>query len=198
MSLLREDYATNHMAPLRWTVFVPGFQAMLAYRLGSWCNGLSPWILRAPVRLVQNFLSYIVRNVYGIELYSTARIGRRFCIAHQHGIVIHKFAMIGDDCVVRQGVTIGGGGIRNDATGAPRLGDRVKVGAGAVIAGSISIGDDVVIGPNAVAMSNVPAGSIVTAPPSRIMTPPPRRAIPAEPTRSGAAEAAAVADGTQP
>jgi serine O-acetyltransferase len=74
----------------------------------------------------------------------------------------------------------------------------VKVGAGAVIAGSISIGDDVVIGPNAVAMSNVPAGSIVTAPPSRIMTPPPRRAIPAEPTRSGAAEAAAVADGTQP
>ncbi len=54
--------------------------------------------------------------------------------------------------------------MRNGA-GTPRLGDRVKVGAGAVIAGPISIGDDVSIGPNAVVMTNVPAGSTVTAPP---------------------------------
>ena len=61
----------------------------------------------------------------------------------------------------------------------------MKVGAGAVLAGPISIGDDVVIGPNAVVMTNVPAGSIVTAPPSRIMTAvavrPARRSRPTDP-----------------
>ena len=94
---------------------------MLAYRLGSLVQrprAVDP--ARARSGWSQRFLSFIVRNVYGIELYPTARIGRRFCIAHQHGIVIHKLAMIGDDCLVRQGVTIGAGGIRDDAARPPR------------------------------------------------------------------------------
>lgn len=129
-----------------------------------------------PVRLAVEAATFIVRNLYGIELYPTARIGRRLRIAHQHGIVIHPAAVIGDDCMIRHGVTIGADGVRDDGGRAPVLGDRVKLGVGAVIAGPVRIGDDVTVGPNAVVMTNVPAGSIVTAPPSRIMTPPPRRA----------------------
>jgi serine O-acetyltransferase len=169
LSLLREDYATNRRSRLKWTFFTPGFQAIAVYRLGVWCNGIRPWILRAPIRLVAGFLSFFVRNFYGIEIYPTAQIGRRFGIVHQHGIVIHKLAVIGDDCLIRQGVTIGAAA--GHRPGTPRLGNRVMVGAGAVIAGPISIGDHVSIGPNAVVMTNVPAGSTVTAPQSRIMPP---------------------------
>ena len=171
---MREDYATNTRSRVKWTLFTPGFQAIAVYRFGVWCNGIGPRILRAPLRLLQGFLSFFVRNFYGIELYPTAQIGRRLGIVHQHGIVIHKQAVIGDDCLIRQGVTIGSAaGVR---PGWPRLGNRVMVGVGAVLAGPISIGDDVSIGPNAVVMTDVPAGSIVTAPPARIMTLPPRRA----------------------
>jgi serine O-acetyltransferase len=172
---VREDHAANTRTKVKWTFFTAGFQALLAYRLGVWCHGLRPALLRAPLRLMAAFLAFLARNLYGIELFPTARVGRRVVIVHQHGIVIGKSAVIGDDCLIRQGVTIGGAGLRDDAR-APRLGDRVEVGAGAVLAGPIVIGDDVRIGPNAVVMTDVPAGSIVTAPPARIMTPPPRRA----------------------
>ena len=166
---------------MKWTFFTPGFQAIAVYRLGVWCNGLRPALLRAPLRLATGLLNFFVRNFYGIEIYPTAEIGRRFGIVHQHGIVIHKLAVIGDDCLVRQGVTIGAAGMREDVVPPPRLGHRVKIGAGAVLAGPIRIGDDVTIGPNAVVMTSVPAGSMVTAPPARIMTPPPRRAGPPAP-----------------
>jgi serine O-acetyltransferase len=171
--LLAEDHAANDRSRMKWTVSTPGFQAIAVHRLGVWCNGLGPALLRAPVRLAVGFLAFLVRTLYGIELHPTARVGRRLRIAHQHGIVIHPAAVIGDDCLIRQGVTIGGA---DDGAQAPRLGDRVKLGVGAVLAGPITIGDDVVIGPNAVVMVDVPARSIVTAPPARIMTPPPRRA----------------------
>lgn len=168
---LREDYATNDRKGT-WTFWTPGFQAAAVYRLGVWCNCIRPRVFRAPLRLAIGLVNFFVRNFYGTEIYPTANIGRRLRIAHQHGIVIHSRAEIGDDCLLRQGVTIGADG-RNLA--APQLGNRVKIGAGAVIAGPIIVGDDVTIGPNAVVMTNVPHGSIVASPQSRIMSPPPRR-----------------------
>jgi serine O-acetyltransferase len=182
---VREDYATNHRA--FWT---PGFQAAAVYRLGLWCNGIRRKPLRAPVRLVYWLLNVFVRNVYGIELYATARIGRRLRIAHQHGIVIHQHAVLGDDCILRQGVTIGTLRAGQKAP-PPVLGDRVEIGAGAVIVGPIRIGDDVVIGPNAVVMTNVPSGAIVASPQSRIVKPPPRR----QPAAAAPPEPAAGAPG---
>ena len=77
MSLLREDYATNTRSRLTWTFFTPGFQAILAYRLGVWCNGLSPGDPARAARGLPWVLSFFVRNFYGIELYPTAQIGRR-------------------------------------------------------------------------------------------------------------------------
>ena len=175
-ALVREDYAANQRG-----FWEPGFQALLAYRLGVWSNGLENRVLRGPPRLLHRFLSLIARNLYGIQLSAHTRIGRRLRIAHQHGIVISGAAVIGDDCLIRHGVTIGLlGGARTgrSATGAPRLGDRVEVGVGAVLIGPIRIGDDAVIGPNAVVMTHVPAGAIVASPQSRIVAPPPRREAP--------------------
>ena len=166
---LRGDPAVSH----GWGS--PGFQALATYRLGVWSRGLNNPVLRKPVRLVCRILRRRMQNVYGIELDDRTHIGRRFLIAHQHGIVIHNLAIIGDDCVVRQGVTIGAVGKR---AGAPRLGNRVRVGAGAVLVGPIRVGDDVLIAPNAVVMTNVPAGAIVSSPQSRIVSPPPRRGSP--------------------
>jgi serine O-acetyltransferase len=172
VAFVKEDYATNDRTRRIWTIFAPGFQAALAYRLNVWCNGIGPRVFRVPMRVVLWFFSFFVRSFYGIEIFASARIGRRLRIAHQHGIVIHPQAVIGDDCVLRQGVTIGSTGISLDA---PQIGDRVRIGAGAVLAGKIKIGDDVTIGPNAVVMTSVPAGSIVASPQSRIMSPPPRK-----------------------
>ena len=135
----------------------------------------------------------VIRNVYGIEIFISTRIGRRVLIAHQHGIILHANAVVGDDCVLRQGVSIGQArGTRGaPPPPAPKLGNRVDVGAGAVIMGDIVIGDGVSIGPNTVVMSNVPPNSIVTAPLSRIMPRPPARK-PAPPASAAPAVGAAA------
>jgi serine acetyltransferase len=88
--------------------------------------------------------------------------------------VISPFAQIGDDCVIRQGVTIG----QHARDGrAPILGDKVNVGAGAVLIGPIRVGNGAIIGPNVVVTRNVPDGATLFAQPPRVISmPPPREA----------------------
>jgi serine O-acetyltransferase len=121
--------------------------------------------------MIYRWMHRFVRNRYGIELHYTTRIGRRFRIAHQGAMVIHEFAAIGDDCTIRQGVTIGAAG-RYSVDEAPILGNNVDVGAGAIIMGKVTIGDHVKIGPNAVIMMSVPAHSTAVAQPARVIQPP--------------------------
>lgn len=158
---IREDYEVNNQSRRKWTPATPGFQAIFVYRVGVWCNSIRPRVLRVPVRILYRLANLFVRNVYGIELSATTYVGRRLRIVHQHGIVVHQTAVIGDDCLLRQGCTIGAAG---EGPRPPVLGNRVKVGVGAVIAGPVTIGDDVNIGPNAVVMTNVAPGSIVASP----------------------------------
>lgn len=167
-SHVREDYRAN-----RRSIWSPGFQALLAYRVGVWRTSVRFRPGRMLLTLFCGPLAWISRVGYGIELEPRTRIGRRLTIAHQHGIVVHGRSVIGDDCLIHQGVTIGA--VRSGPQPPPVLGDRVTVGAGAVIAGSVVIGDDVAIGPNAVVLTSVPSGSVVAAPPARVLTPPPRR-----------------------
>ena len=86
----------------------------------------------------------------------TIELGRRVRIGHQHGIVIHPYAEIGDECVIRQGCTIGAATDEGSARQVPRLGKRVRMGAGSVVIGAVVIGDDVRIGPNAVVVTSSP------------------------------------------
>jgi serine acetyltransferase len=137
----------------------PGFRALAYHRFGNWRMNVKPKILRAPLSILYRFLYRRARNVYGIELPYTAEIGQGVIIEHQHGIIIHGNVVIGNNCIIRQGVTIG---IRymDRLTEAPVIGNNVNIGAGAKLLGNITIGDNVNIGANAVVIHNVPQNSL--------------------------------------
>ncbi len=143
-----------------------GFWALLVYRFGHARYVVKNRILRAPWTIVYMVLNKLAEIVCGICIGSAATIGRRLTIEHHGCIVIHGASVIGDDCLIRHGVTLGNTGY-DDPLGAPRIGDRVQIGAGAKILGRVSIGDDVIIGANAVVVHDVPAGSAVGGVPAR-------------------------------
>jgi serine O-acetyltransferase len=165
-TLVKEDYLVNGCD---WTR--PGFRAVFMYRFGVRRMQVRLWLFRVPLSVIYRWMHRYVRNRYGIELHYTTKIGRRLRIAHQGAIVIHEHATIGDDCTLRQGVTIGASN-KYSIEEAPRLGNGIDVGAGAMIVGNVSIGDRARIGPNAVVMMNVPADSTAFAPPARIVQAP--------------------------
>jgi serine acetyltransferase len=156
-----EDWRTHDRD---WTI--PGFRAVALHRLGVWRMQLQPRILRAPFSFVYKFLFRYIRNHYGIELPYTVRLGRRVVIEHQHGIVIHGYAVIGDDCIIRHGVTIGNRHMDRPRD-APKLGSRVNIGVGATLLGAITIGDDVNVGANSVVLSSVSSNQTVAGMPAR-------------------------------
>jgi len=157
LELLKEDWAAYQQRP--WTR--AGFYAVAAHRLGRAAEQMAG-IVRRPVRAV----ALLLPVVSGIELPRGAQLGRRVVFAHQPGVVIADNAVIGDDCLIRQNVTIGSA---VEYGPAPKLGNRVRIGAGAVLIGDITVGDDVVIGPNAVVTEDVPAGATVLAPRPRVI-----------------------------
>ena len=139
----------------------PGLHALTAHRFNHWLwsHGLK-WLARV--------LSHLSRWLTGIEIHPGAQIGRRFFIDHGMGVVIGETTIIGDDCTLYHGVTLGGtswsAGKRH-----PTLGNDVVVGAGAKILGPIDIGDDSRVGSNAVVLKDVPAGATVVGIPGRII-----------------------------
>lgn len=168
LSTLREDLSANKG---HWER--AGFHALAVYRLGVWANGhkgLSGLLANAFYRL----LFGLIRNVYSIELPRDTKIGQRLWIPHPAGIVITGQAEIGDDCLILQNVTIGLGGLggrKRRGPFAPRIGNGVEIGAGAVVIGGITVGDGARIGPNAVVWTDVPAGGTAFATPAKIMKP---------------------------
>lgn len=163
-SLVQEDWKTNFRD---WTQ--PGFRALAVYRFGTWVQQLRWRPLRGALRKVHTTMFRYVRNHYGVEIPLTALVGRRVTIGHQGGIVIHANAVIGDECFLRQNVTLGAtNGERGDQ--APTLGRGVSLGCGAVILGGITIGDRARIGPNTVVMVDVPADATVFAGAPRMIT----------------------------
>lgn len=151
-----------------WTL--PGFRAVAVQRFGVWRMTIQPKLLRAPFSLLYRMLYRKIRNGYGIELPYTVKLGRRVIIEHQSGIVIHGDSWIGDDSIIRQGVTLGNRYIDRPFD-APKLGARVNVGAGAKILGQVSIGDDANIGANAVVLSDLPTGCTAVGIPAKIIKP---------------------------
>jgi serine O-acetyltransferase len=146
----------------------PGFRAIAIYRFGVWRMTIQSKLLRAPLSLLYTMMYRKVRNSYGIEVPFTAKIGRRVVIEHQHGIVIHGFCEIGDDCVIRQGVTLGNRYLERPFE-APKLAARVNVGAGAKVLGAIALGEGASVGANAVVLKDVPAGKTAVGIPAKIL-----------------------------
>ncbi len=163
MSLLaqiREDWVAHGRD---WTR--PGFRAVAVHRFGVWRMRVRPKLLRAPLSVLYRSMFRYVRNCYGIELPYSAELGRKVVFEHQGAVVIHGASKIGDGCIIRQGVTLGNRSLARPKE-APVLGARVNVGAGAKILGAVVVGDDAVIGANAVVLCDVPAGALAVGVPA--------------------------------
>jgi serine O-acetyltransferase len=141
----------------------PGVHALWLHRLAHalWQLGL-----RWPARM----LSHVGRFLTGIEIHPGARIGRRFFIDHGMGVVIGETAVIGDDCTLYHGVTLGGTSWQPGKRH-PTLEDNVVIGAGAKILGPITLGSGARVGSNAVVVKDVPPGATVVGVPGQILRP---------------------------
>lgn len=134
----------------------------------KWAHTFEHWLWGRGARGLARVLSQFTRFMTGVEIHPAAQIGRRFFIDHAMGVVIGETTVIGDDCVLYQGVTLGGTG-NESGKRHPTLGDRVTVGTGAKVLGNIHIGDDVRIGGNSVVVKDVPPASTVVGVPGRVV-----------------------------
>lgn len=138
-----------------------GLHAVLAYRFA---NFLLNWKIPFLPRLISSFARFLT----GIEIHPAAKIGKRFFIDHGMGVVIGATTIVGDDCLLYQGVTLGGTG-KETGKRHPTLGNNIVVGAGAKVLGNITIGNNVRIGAGSVVISNVPANCTVVGVPGSVV-----------------------------
>ncbi len=123
------------------------------------------WLLGAPVLA---FYVLLVHWLMGIELDYKSQIGPGLALHHGTGVVVHQTAVIGANCILRHGVTLGE---RRSGGGCPVLGDRVDTGVHAIILGPIHIGDGATIGAGSVVLHDVPPGAVVAGNPAKIIRP---------------------------
>lgn len=139
----------------------PGLQAIALHRLahGLYCLGI-PFIPR--------LISHIARFLTGIEIHPGAVIGQGVFIDHGMGVVIGETAIVGDYCLIYQGVTLGGTG-KESGKRHPTLGENVVVGGGAKVLGNIVIGNNVRVGAGSVVLRDVPSNCTVVGIPGRVV-----------------------------
>lgn len=141
-------------------------KSIRAYQRHKSRPGWRPRLLRRIARVERNVLSVLTASDISVG----TRLGRGLRLPHPTGVVMHQDATIGEDCMIMQQVTIGqlAGG------GAPTIGSRVYIGAGAKVLGRITIGDGARIGANAVVLDDVPAGATAVGMPARVVRNAPR------------------------
>jgi serine O-acetyltransferase len=139
----------------------PGFHALAMHRISH-----RLWRLRVP--LLPRLLSQVGRLFTGIEIHPGARIGRGVFIDHGMGVVIGETAVIGDHCLLYQGVTLGGTG-KQHGKRHPTLKENVVVGAGAKVLGAITVGANTRIGAGSVLLRDVASDSTVVGIPGRVI-----------------------------
>ena len=164
---VREDIASvfeRDPAAKSWLEVVtcyPGLHAL-------WCHRINHWLWKHGLRTLARFLSQITRFLFGIEIHPGAQIGHRLFIDHGLGIIIGETSIIGDDCTLYQGVTLGGTG-KESGKRHPTLRNGVLVGAGAKILGNITIGENCRVGAGSVVLHNVPDNSTIVGVPGHIV-----------------------------
>lgn len=159
IKIIRERDPAIHS---NWEVFLyPSFKVMLSYRKAHklYIKGhffLARWISQRAARKT------------GIEIHPGAEIGKGFFIDHGTGVIIGETTIIGDNCTLYQGVTLGGTG-KEQGKRHPTLGNNVMVSAGAKVLGSFTIGDNSKIGAGSVVLEEVPPNSTVVGVPGRVV-----------------------------
>jgi serine O-acetyltransferase len=171
--LLRgESVSAKHVGPLesvRAFVLCQGLQASVVYRIGQKIyHPSTPRALRALTFVPYFLMQRWIEMTTGISLSPKAQIGPGLYIGHFGGIIIGPVRM-GENCNLSHGVTLGRG-VSNGEKGRPTLGDRVWIGPGAKVTGPVHLGNDCVIGANAVVLCDVPARSLAVGVPAKIKT----------------------------
>lgn len=151
-----------------------GFHAVEVVVYGGlwavWMYRVAHRLWNAHVPLLPRVISELARIVTGIEIHPGAHLGRRIFIDHGSGIVIGETAVVGDDCVLYHGVTLGARGWWVDGKGSkrhPTIGNDVTLAVGCTVLGPVTVGDQSRIGPGAVVIDDVPPGCVVVAAPSK-------------------------------
>ena len=158
-SFLDHDPAAS--SALEIILLYPGFKALRNHRKAN-------FLYRHNMKLTARAMSQYCAHRTGIEIHPGAKIGRRVCIDHGHGIVIGETTEIGNDCIIYQGVTLGGTG-KDTGKRHPTIGNGVMIGAGAKVLGPINIADRVKIAAGAVVVKDVEENSTVVGVPGRIV-----------------------------
>lgn len=155
----RNDPAARNL----WEIFLlyNGLHAQISYRI-------SHWFYQHHMQFIARWVSQSSKRRTGIEIHPAATIGRRLVIDHGTGIVIGATAEIGDDCLLYQGVTLGGTGAGHGKRH-PTLGNNVMVGCGAKVLGPFKVGDNSKIAANSVVLREVPPNSTVVGIPGHIV-----------------------------
>ena len=164
---LREDISTFKRrdpaarSALEIFFLYPGLKAIRMHRRANWCY-------RRRMFFLARWISQRAARKTGIEIHPAATIGRRFFIDHGTGVVIGETAVIGDDVMIYQGVTLGGTGAARGKRH-PTIGNNVMIGCGAKVLGPFKVGDNVRIAANSVVLNEVPPNSTVVGVPGRVV-----------------------------
>lgn len=159
ISLIRERDPAIHS---NWEVFLyPSFKAVMMYRVAH------KWYQRGHYFWARWLSQKAVRKT-GIEIHPGAQIGKGLFIDHGAGVIIGETTIIGDNCTLYQGVTLGGTG-KEHGKRHPTLGNNVMVSAGAKVLGSFTIGDNCKIGAGSVVLEEVPPNCTVVGIPGHIV-----------------------------
>lgn len=157
--ILERDPAARSAAEVM--LLYPGLHAVIAYRIAH-------ALYRQKMYFAARAVSQFARTVTGIEIHPAARIGRRLFIDHGAAVVIGETAVIGDNCTIYQGVTLGGTG-KHTGKRHPTLGNNVMIGAGAKVLGPFTVGDNAKVAAGAVVLSEVPEGCTAVGIPAHIV-----------------------------
>jgi serine O-acetyltransferase len=147
-------------SPVEVVLLYPGLHAIVFFRIAH-------RLWKAKIPFLPRAISQFARMVTGIEIHPGAQIGKDFFIDHGMGVVVGETAIIGDNVLLYQGVTLGGTG-KETGKRHPTLGDNVVVGGGAKILGNITIGSNSYIGANAVVLKSVPPNTTVVGVPGHV------------------------------
>ena len=139
----------------------PSLTAIRSYRIAHWFH------IRG-MKTIARMISQRARNRTGIEIHPGATIGKGLFIDHGMGVVIGETAVVGNNCLLYQGVTLGGTG-KDIGKRHPTIGNNVMVGAGAKILGPFTVGDNARIAANSVVLREVPPNATVVGVPGRVV-----------------------------
>jgi len=170
LELIEKIFQTDPAARSRLEVILcyPGFHILVFHKLAH-------WLWQNEIKTPARFLSHLGRFFTGIEIHPGAKIGRRVFIDHGMGVVIGETAVVGDDVILYQGVTLGAGaeGHQGSATRGvkrhPTIGNEVVIGANASVLGNISIGDKCRIASASIVLDNIPHDSLVVGVPGKVV-----------------------------